>query len=182
MKKRICSFLIIVNMIFLVACGSQSKNKEIDISKTMPAVESADKPVDIIAETGEPNQEADAVAEESKGKKDVDLTELSGTMAYAEIYNIMMEPEEYVGRKIKMKGQFAVYPDEPTGENRYAVIIADATACCAQGLMFVLAGEHTYPDDYPKQDAEVIVEGEFQLYDEAEYSYYHLVDAEILQE
>ena len=46
-------------------------------------------------------------------------------------------------------------------------IIQDATACCAQGMEFVWGdGSHVYPDEYPAEDADVIVEGTFETYRE----------------
>ena len=110
---------------------------------------------------------------------DVDLTTLSSTMVYSEVYNMMYEPDRYVGKRIKMDGQFAVYEDPNTGAVYTACIIMDATACCSQGLEFVLAGEKTYPDDYPELGSEITVTGIFQLYDENGTTYCHLVNAEM---
>ena len=116
---------------------------------------------------------------QTSGALDVDLTTLNSTMVYSEVYNMMYEPDRYVGKRIKMDGQFAVYEDPNTGAVYTACIIMDATACCSQGLEFVLAGEKTYPDDYPELGSEITVTGTFQLYDENGTTYCHLVDAEM---
>ena len=116
---------------------------------------------------------------QTSGALDVDLTTLSSTMVYSEVYNMMYEPDRYVGKRIKMDGQFAVYEDPNTGTVYTACIIMDATACCSQGVEFVLAGEKTYPDDYPELGSEITVTGVFQLYDENGTTYCHLVDAEM---
>ena len=63
----------------------------------------------------------------------------------------------------------------------FACVIADATACCSQGLEFVLAGEHTYPNDYPELGSEITVTGTFELYEEDGYQYCRLVDAEMIE-
>lgn len=110
---------------------------------------------------------------------DVDLTQLSSTMVYSEVYNMMVEPKDYIGKTVKMKGQFSVYEDQETGGAYFAVLIADATACCSQGMEFVLEGEKKYPEDYPKEGEEITVTGEFQIYQEGEYNYCRLVDAKI---
>ena len=60
------------------------------------------------------------------GEPDVDLTTLSSTMVYSEVYNMMYEPDRYVGKRIKMNGQFAVYEDPNTGAVYTACIIMDA--------------------------------------------------------
>ena len=93
---------------------------------------------------------------------DVDLITLSSTAVYAEVWNMMAEPESYIGKTVKMKGVFAVYEDETTGQQYFACIIADALGCCRRGLEFILKGEHKYPDDYPTVDSEITVTGTFE--------------------
>lgn len=51
------------------------------------------------------------------------------------------------------------------------------SGCCAQGLEFVLAGDYTYPEDYPELGTEITVTGTFQTYEEDGYLYCHLIDA-----
>ena len=46
-------------------------------------------------------------------------------------------------------------------------VIQDATACCAQGMEFVWGdGTHIYPEEYPEDNAEIVVEGIFETYRE----------------
>lgn len=118
---------------------------------------------------------------QASGEPDVDLTTLSSTMVYSEVYNMMCEPDRYLGKRIKMNGQFAVYENPNTGAVYTACIIMDATACCSQGLEFVLAGEPSYPADYPEPGTEITVVGTFQTYEENGYMDYHLVDAEMTE-
>lgn len=56
-------------------------------------------------------------------------------------------------------------------------MIADATACCQQGLEFVPTGSCKYPEDFPALGAEISVTGEFQTYMEGENMYCHLINA-----
>ena len=118
---------------------------------------------------------------QTSGEPDVDLTTLSSTMVYSEVYNMMCEPDRYLGKRIKMNGQFAVYENPNTGAVYTACIIMDATACCSQGLEFVLAGEHSYPADYPEPGTEITVVGTFQTHEENGYTDYHLADAEMTE-
>ncbi|MBO4762748.1 MAG: hypothetical protein J5499_04925 [Lachnospiraceae bacterium] len=111
---------------------------------------------------------------------DVDLTQMSATMVYAEVYNIMVNPDRYIGKTIKADGEFAAYLDESTGKMYYACIIKDATACCAQGLEFAPADEKKYPDDFPAEGDEVCVVGVFDTYMEGEDTYGVLKDAIML--
>ncbi len=110
---------------------------------------------------------------------DVDLTKLSSTMVYSEVYNMMVAPDKYVGKTVRMRGQFALYEDTQSGARYFSCIIADATACCSQGLEFVLEGTHAYPQDYPSLGTEITVTGEFRTYEENGSLYCHLTDAKM---
>ena len=117
------------------------------------------------------------VSFEPKDTMDVDLTVLSSTMVYSEVYNMVVYPEDYIGKTVKMKGQFAFYLDESTGKYYFACIIADATACCSQGIEFELKGDYVYPDDYPEPGTEICVVGVFDTYSEGDYLYCTLRNA-----
>ncbi len=111
---------------------------------------------------------------------DLDLANMSGTMVYAQIYQLLSDYEAYEGKIIRMKGWYDVYQDEQTGKIYYSCIIPDATACCAQGIEFIWAGEHLFPDDYPEPGTGVMVTGQFETYMEDEYMYVHLVEADVV--
>ncbi len=110
---------------------------------------------------------------------DVDLTTLSATLVYSEVYNMMTNPSSYEGKVVKMKGLFSLYQDEATGNEYYACIIRDATACCAQGIEFK-PETAVYPDDFPNEGEEVMVVGVFDTYMEGEYLYCTLRNAQLL--
>ncbi len=113
----------------------------------------------------------------------IDLTDMSSTMIYSTVYNMMLSPKDYIGKEVTMYGEFAVYTDqEEKASEYYSCIIKDATACCAQGLEFVLKGEHTYPDDYPEVGEQIVVKGTFDVYDEKGYDYCRLIDAQLIEE
>ena len=154
MKKLFCVLLAALLLCTLAACGHE---------------DTAQKPA--------------AEAAEDTAALDIDLTVLSSTMVYSEVYSMMSFPDDYIGKTVKMKGQFVIgyvyntdgTPDESTA--RFACVIADATACCSQGLEFILTGEHTYPDEYPELGAEITVVGTFEWYEEDGCRYYRLGDA-----
>lgn len=108
---------------------------------------------------------------------DIDLTVMSGTMVYSEVYNMMYEPENYLGKSVKMQGAFAVYEEEYNGKNVYACIVRDAAACCATGIEFIRADEASYPEDYPDKGKEIVVRGVFDVYEDGDNKYCTLKDA-----
>ena len=179
MKRIFCLLLAACMMLSLCACG---KGREKDAGNdTLSSDEEASASAESIPTPKE--QETPGKSKPSQpyaGKVDVDLTVLSSTMVYSEVYNMLLfTPNSYLGKTVKMMGQFSYYEDTTTGNRYFACIIADATACCAQGMEFVLEGDHTYPDDYPELGAEITVIGEFQPYEENGMTWYHLVNARL---
>lgn len=112
---------------------------------------------------------------------DVDLTQMSSTMVYSKVSDMMTSPGAYLGMQVKMSGNFSVYQDSTTGKIYYACLIADATACCSQGIEFVLSGNYTYPNDYPEINSSITVVGTFDAYVENGYTYCQLTDASFVK-
>ena len=115
----------------------------------------------------------------SSGEYDVDLTQLSSSMVYAQVNDMFVNPDQYVGKSVRANGTFDYFKDDKTGNEYFSVVIKDATACCAQGIEFVLDGDYTYPKDYPAQNAEITVTGNFNYYNEGENRYAQLTDAKM---
>lgn len=110
---------------------------------------------------------------------DVDLTQLNSSMVYAQVYDMINQPDTYKGKTVKAKGNFSYFKDEATGQEYFAILIKDATACCAQGIEFVLDGDYTYPNDYPALDSEVTITGKFNYYKEDGNTFVQLIDAKL---
>ena len=184
MKRIFCLLLAVCMTLSLCACGKDSEegagndasssNEESSAStESIPTPKEKETP----EESEQPQASADGV--------EVDLTVLSSTMVYSEVYNMLYnDPAHYLGKTVKAKGTFSLYQLVTDGVLQpdpvaYACIIADATACCAEGMEFVLEGDYTYPDDYPELGAEITVIGEFQSYEENGMTWYHLVNARL---
>ncbi len=120
----------------------------------------------------------EGTAKKSGNAVTVDLSKMSTTMVYSELTNILNAPNDYIGKTIRLKGLFGV--SEGEGTNYYFCLINDATACCQQGLEFVLEGNPAYPEGYPQVNSEITVEGTFNTYKENETQYCHLENAKIL--
>ena len=192
MKRLFCLLLAVCMMASLCACGKGSEKGA--GNDTPSSNEEASAPAEIIPTPDEQEtQDEQQTPEEPEQTQtsadgvDVDLTVLSSTMVYSEVYNMLyFYPEDYYGKNVKMTGQFNVYQwvdesgivsDMPVA---YACIISDATACCAEGVEFVLEGDYTYPDDYPELGTEITVIGEVQSYEENGVTWYHLVNARMV--
>ena len=184
MKRLLCLLLAVCMTLSLCACGKDSeKDAGNDASSSNEKSSASAESIPTPKEQKTPGESKPS--HPSAGKVDVDLTVLSSTMVYSEVYNMLyFYPEDYYGKTVKANGIFAIYQMVVDGVTQpapvaYACIIADATACCAEGMEFVLEGDYTYPDDYPELGAEITVIGEFQSYEENGMTWYHLVNARL---
>ncbi|HRR76455.1 MAG TPA: hypothetical protein P5191_06540 [Ruminococcus sp.] len=119
-----------------------------------------------------------ATPDTSSGDIDIDLTKLDSNMVYAQVYDMVNNGDDYLGKTVKAKGPFS-YFQETDGREFFAVLISDATACCSQGIEFVLDGDHSYPADYPAIGTDITVVGKFNYYKEDYYTYCQLLDADM---
>lgn len=87
MKKIIAIILALVLALSFVACSKNSDKNENSTSKT----------------TTENTTKVTETTTEVKSV-DLDLTQLSSTVVYSEVYNMLITPDDYKGKIIKMKG------------------------------------------------------------------------------
>lgn len=186
MKKTIALTLVLITVFLLTACGKGGATAETPLPEeasapTEPAAVNDEKAEAV--STPAPSEPPVATEEKSESADpdtvDVDLTRLSSTMVYSEVYAMMVEPEQYMGKTVKMNGLFSAF-EGITGQIYYACIVQDATACCAQGLEFELSSG----DGYPDPGSEITVIGTFDTYqekiDDNYYNYIILRNAELI--
>ena len=172
MKRFGC--LALISAMLLTGCGNTNTQK---IDDLIAAQEQFADESSVQTTTAAPPKPTVAVPDTLGGEYDVDLTALDSNMVYAQVYDMVFGETDYNGKKVRAKGIFDYYQDPSTKKEYFAVIISDATACCAQGIEFVLAGDHTYPDDYPEIGSEIVVHGIFNTYEDETGAYVQLKDA-----
>lgn len=162
MKKTGLIIMMSLSLLIASACGQSQRESALPSAAetTEPAVavgtpEAAPTPTD--APTP---QEPESPKDEET--IDVDLTQLSSTMVYSEVYNMLYNQDDYKGKKVKMRGLY--YPYDSGGKRHYACLVQDATACCAQGLDFEMSQSGINPDDYANPGDEITVVGTFDAY------------------
>lgn len=104
---------------------------------------------------------------------DIDLTEFSSNMVYAEVYHMISAPEQCLGKTIKIYGVYELYVDPDIEREYHTCIVTDAAACCSVGLEFAPAGGQ----DLPKNSDSVTLIGKFGFYEENGNRTYCLTDA-----
>ncbi len=133
------------------------------------------------ADSPSPETQSLPASQAFSGTVDRDLTKMNSNMVYAEVFNMMIEPELYSGKFLKVKGNFMAFEDSlfADGTKSYAVIVSDALACCQQGLEFL----YDFKDGQPEENAEIVVIGRFTLStldDGISYNYIDAISVETL--
>ena len=179
-RKLLCIITVLVILAALSSCGSGGE--------TRSAVSNQAKSVDDVLSSAVTSTTSAPVVppkplkdypvitgEKSSGDYDIDLVGMNSTMIYSEVSDMIASPDKYMGKTVRMRGTFGVYEGE--NRNYYACLIADATACCSQGIEFVLSGDYSYPADYPPRGTEITVTGVFDMYRESGNPFIQLIDA-----
>ncbi|MCR5082765.1 MAG: hypothetical protein K6B15_04745 [Parasporobacterium sp.] len=178
MKKAFLILLCVLPVAIFAGCendsaSSRNNDNQSDVQKVI------DSQIN-----GDDSTEGDAAGTGAKSSTnatpaegvDVDLTVMSSTMVYSEVLNMMTTPEDYIGKVIKMEGIYSTFHDDATGKSYYACIIQDATACCAQGIEFILSDSN-----YPEDNGQILsVVGTFDTYEENGVKYCTLRDANLV--
>ena len=102
-----------------------------------------------------------AAEDVSANHVDLDLTRMSSTMVYSMVFQMVTEPQKFVGKRIKMKGAFSSYYDEESKRRFFGCVIKDALACCSQGLAFETFKPRKYPKDFPSEGSSITIIGRF---------------------
>lgn len=162
MKKMMIAAALILSLT-LCGCGAgpDSESQPSDTS----AAETTAQTVTTSAE----------VLPEAAASDEIDLTTTNSTMTYAIVSDMVTNPEDYVGKTVKASGTFYAIQGDEVDTIYYYVGIADALACCQQGLEFIWDdGGHAFPDEYPELESQIKVTGVYGKYDELGQTYYYI--------
>lgn len=105
---------------------------------------------------------------------DYDLTVMSSTMVFSQIYDLVMNPLSYEKSTVKMDGEYLYYDIEGVSERIHIIIIYDATGCCPQGLEIRFPEDVTPPDDV----CNLVLKGEILTETDGEAVYAHILVSE----
>lgn len=156
MKMLFCVLMMVLTLVSLAACGGKNETN----SQTPSPPDSQSRLTE-----KQPASEPDRI--------DIDLTEFSSNMVYAEVYHMISAPEQCLGKTIKIYGVYELYVDPDIEREYHTCIVTDAAACCSVGLEFAPAGGQ----DLPKNSDSVTLIGKFGFYEENGNRTYCLTDA-----
>ncbi len=208
MKKILV--LILITSILLTACSGEgaAENNFVDLSEpTSPqfaqnevantneslepqAGQGAQEPAETAPQGAEVNpehmQNVEALqsipTEPSTTGVDIDLTQMNSTMVYSQVFDMMTNPDTYIGKVIKMQGSYYTSQNPENDMVYHLLVILDATGCCPQGIEFLATGDASYPQvsaQYPEITETVEVTGVFETYMENELMYFRIVSDNI---
>ena len=106
---------------------------------------------------------------------DYDLTQLSNTVVYSQVFDMLSNPSKYDGKIFRLQGILTSYEDDETNETHYSCIVPDASVCCSEGIEFVIIEGNTYP----LPGTEIFVTGIFEKYNRNGIETCRLINAEI---
>ncbi|MCR5056159.1 MAG: hypothetical protein K6B54_04545 [Clostridia bacterium] len=178
MKRTLCIIIALAVCVILCSCGETDNAGRSGLKVNSGTVSDTIKQrIDGAKATAAPTDDGSFKGDASAytGKVDIDLTKMGSTMTYSQVSNFITSPGNYLGKVVRMKGNFTY----GVGGDRYyfACIIPDATGCCSQGIEFILKNERQFPDEYPEVGAVITVVGVFDTYMEGKYQYCQLIDA-----
>lgn len=169
MTKRKPSFLpvsLILISLLLIGCSKNSAITKAQEEQTIPLLANAVIPTkeSVIQMPDIPSMDEIKAMHTDYIPSDIvdhDLSNMNANMIFAEIFNLVLMPDEFIGRTFRMKGNFAVYVNEASGNKYFSIIIPDATQCCQQGIDIICLGDMKYPEEFPKIGSEIMVTGQF---------------------
>ncbi len=94
---------------------------------------------------------------EAAPKIDFDLSNMNYNMISSITFEMLIEPEKYTDKTVKISGQFYTEVEEEV--RYYSAIIWDATLCCPAGMDFIPPATMKFPDDFPPEETHITVTG-----------------------
>ena len=186
--KKIGTYLLFLSSLLLTSCLSNNAHQGSRFNLISSLFENAERSQESSHEESslEPNKSSGNTALSSLDYPkyetiDVDLTTMNATIVYSEVNNMLSEPSSYIGKIVKMSGPFVPFDSTDPNYCYPAIVIRDATACCASGIEFLLYGVPRCSKEggngYPLYNEEATIVGRFETYLEGTDMYVHLVDA-----
>ena len=145
----------------LTGCGQETPDTTVNAVATAAPTQTV-QAVQTESPTAAPvlSEATDAPVSDSSATE-IDLTSMSSTMVYSYIYNMIVTPDDFIGQRFKIRGTYDEQFWDQTNLTYHYIVIADATACCAQGLEFVLTDPNAA---YPQVGEEFEISGVFGTY------------------
>lgn len=98
---------------------------------------------------------------------DINILDLSDIMAFAQVNNMMMMAEEYLGQTVKLHGNYYRHDIPEMDLSYHFLLLVDGTNCCTGILEFMFEDGIGYPES----GTDLLLMGEYSKYSD-EYGTY----------
>lgn len=132
--------------------------------------------------TGCSHENLNISSEKNAETIDVDMTEFNKQMTYAQVLAFYMSPKDYLGKTIKLRGNFDYYYELDENSNHipdklhFGIVVTDAMECCSLPIDFI-PKEDEKMIELTDQGAEIIVTGKLEQYEEPWGAFFYLSNA-----
>lgn len=105
---------------------------------------------------------------------DINILDLSDIMAFAQVNNMMMMAEEYLGQTVKLHGNYYRHDIDEMDLSYHFLLLVDGTNCCTGILEFLFEDGM----EYPPSGTDLLLMGEYSKYtdDYGTYPYIKVSD------
>ncbi len=159
--KKIKYIILLCTILLLTGCAKEPKNSTEESS--VKPTNTSDNPA-----TMESVENSTSIEESSTttilSDADCNLTSMEDHKAYETLEHILLNPDDYVGKIITIKGEYSSVYYSHMQQRYHHVLLSDSDGC-SQLLEFIWgSGNHVYPDEYPKENTIIEVSGTFETY------------------
>jgi uncharacterized membrane protein YcgQ (UPF0703/DUF1980 family) len=104
-----------------------------------------------------------------------DVIEIKDKLFIAQVNDVYVNPEDYLGKTIKLEG---IFKEERGNNKSYCFVLRYGPGCCGLGgnVGFEVAWDKEKGEPYPVEDSWVEATGELKTYEEDGYSDYLYLD------
>ena len=183
-------FLILFSTAFLTGCSDSDTSSNLQtLMEEQPLVpqrsqntEPAERSNTPELSVSEPAGSATPVDREESEDVDIDLTQLSVTMVSAQVLQIMMSPEDFLGQTVRVRGTYFTFLWEEADKQLHYVVLNLTAGCCGQGFEFILSDELASSVGYPANESVIEVTGIFSRYEELGSGFHYLAVYDMIVE
>lgn len=106
-----------------------------------------------------------------KDPPDINLVGLSYPIVYAQVYDLILEPEKNLGKTLSIQGSYFNIEFTATNQVTHLILVTDSAGCCELALEFTVSGNPSWPADFPSRYSEIKLTGLLDILRAGENSY-----------
>ena len=147
--KKLVQVLFVISLIFFCASSKSKNTQEISVDQTQPQTQ--------LQEQAQSQIQTQPQTPTQKTKVDYDLSNMNYNMLSSVTFDMLIDPDKYKDKTVKMTGQF--YSEIYEEQRYYTIIVWDATQCCPAGMDFIPPENMMFPESFLEEESQITVTG-----------------------